>query len=201
MKSTRRFRCQPESVAGARHFVRDILSDQQRGIVEAVELMTSELATNSVRHARSDFELVVHLSPDEIRVEVSDHGQGQPVPRSPTPQEQSGRGLQIVQQLAEDWGVAPSPNGKLVWFTLRACTHTGEHDDRSIISSERAPKQSRQPERGHEVAPCPSQSGISQLTKAVSTPLRAMSNSVVRVLAQAGDGALADLLSFPVAVP
>jgi anti-sigma regulatory factor (Ser/Thr protein kinase) len=106
-------------VAGARHFVRDILSDQPRETVEAAELMTSELATNSVRHARSDFELAVQRSRDEIRVEVSDHGRGQPVPRAPSPRERSGRGLQIVEGLAEDWGVTPSPDGKLVWFTLR----------------------------------------------------------------------------------
>lgn len=118
MRNARRFRCQPESVAGARHFIRDLLSDQPRETVEAAELMTSELATNSVRHAHSDFELAIHLSRDEIRVEVSDHGQGRPVPRFPTAQEQSGRGLQIIQELAEDWGITPSPNGKLVWFTL-----------------------------------------------------------------------------------
>ncbi|MGA2163919.1 MAG: ATP-binding protein [Solirubrobacteraceae bacterium] len=118
MTTARHFHCQPESVAGARHFVRDLLSDQPRETVEAAELMTSELATNSVRHACSDFELAIHRSREEIRVEVSDRGPGQPVPRSPTAQEQSGRGLQIVQALAEEWGIAPSPNGKLVWFTL-----------------------------------------------------------------------------------
>jgi anti-sigma regulatory factor (Ser/Thr protein kinase) len=118
MRQARRFDCRPESVAGARHFVRDLLSDQPREIVEAAELMTSELATNSVRHACSDFELAILLSRDEIRVEVSDHGRGQPVPRSPTPRERSGRGLQIVQALSDAWGVSPSPSGKLVWFTL-----------------------------------------------------------------------------------
>jgi anti-sigma regulatory factor (Ser/Thr protein kinase) len=118
MRQARRFDCRPESVTGARHFVRDVLSDQPREVAEAAELMASELATNSVRHARSDFELAILISRDEIRVEVSDHGQGEPVPRSPTPWEESGRGLQIVQELAEMWGFSPSPNGKLVWFTL-----------------------------------------------------------------------------------
>ena len=150
MKNARCFHCQPESVAGARHFIRDLLSDQPRETVEAVELMTSELATNSVRHARSDFELAIHLSRDEIRVEVSDHGQGQPVPRSPTARDRSGRGLQIVQELAEDWGITPSPNGKLVWFTLPLHRHAGEHKSRSTASSEKAPEQSRQPEQSHE---------------------------------------------------
>ncbi len=144
MRQARRFHCQPESVAGARHFVRDLLSDQPREIVEAAELMTSELATNSVRHARSDFELAIHLLRDEIRVELSDHGQGQPVLRSPTPQERSGRGLRMVQALSEDWGITPSPNGKLVWFTLPLRTHAGEHKSRSTASREKAPEQSHE---------------------------------------------------------
>lgn len=150
MRHARRFHCRPESVAGARHFVRDVLSDQPRETAEAAELMTSELATNSVRHARSDFELAILLSRDEIRVEVSDHGQGQPVPRSPTPREQSGRGLQIVQVLSDAWGISPSPNGKLVWFTLPLRTQAGEYKSLSSASSEKAPEQSHQPEQSHE---------------------------------------------------
>jgi anti-sigma regulatory factor (Ser/Thr protein kinase) len=150
MRHARRFHCRPESVAGARRFVRDLLSDQPRETVEAAELMTSELATNSVRHARSEFELAIHVSRDEIRVEVSDHGQGQPVPRSPTAREQSGRGLQIVQALAEDWGITTSTNGKLVWFTLRLHTYTGEHKSASTASGEKAPEQSHQSEQIHE---------------------------------------------------
>jgi hypothetical protein len=118
--------------------------------VEAAELMTSELATNSVRHALSDFELAIHLSRDEVRVEVSDHGQGQPVPRSPAAREQSGRGLQIVQALAEDWGITPSPNGKLVWFTLPLRRYAGESEARSSASSEKLPEQSCPPKQSLE---------------------------------------------------
>ncbi len=149
MRKACRFHCRPESVAGARHFVKDLLSEEPREIVEAAELMTSELATNCVRHARSDFELAIRRSRDEIRVEVSDHGQGQPVVRSPTPREQSGRGLQIVQELAEDWGITSLPNGKLVWFTLPTRTQAGEHKSRSSASPEKASEQSHPPEQSH----------------------------------------------------
>ncbi len=144
MKNAHHFHCQPESVAGARRFVRDLLSDQPPETVEAAELMTSELATNSVRHAQSDFELAIHRSRDEIRVEVSDYGQGQPVPRSPTAREQSGRGLQIVQELAEEWGIAPLPNGKLVWFTLPLRTDASERKSSLTASSEKAPGRGRE---------------------------------------------------------
>jgi anti-sigma regulatory factor (Ser/Thr protein kinase) len=149
MRKARRFDCRAESVAGARRFVSDVLSDQPRETVEAAELMTSELATNCVRHAHSDFELAIYRSRRAIRVEVSDHGQGQPVVRSPTPREQSGRGLRIVQELSEDWGITPSPNGKLVWFTLPLHSHAGEHKSRSTASREQAPEQSHQPEQSH----------------------------------------------------
>jgi anti-sigma regulatory factor (Ser/Thr protein kinase) len=117
-------------VAAARHFVRDLLRDQPDGIVEAVELMTSELATNSVRHAHSDFELVVDDSRERVRVEVSDTGDGQPMLRSPTISERSGRGLRIVQALSDAWGSVPSTNGKMVWFTLST----------NVLASERAPQ-------------------------------------------------------------
>jgi anti-sigma regulatory factor (Ser/Thr protein kinase) len=140
-------------VAGARHFVKDLLSEEPREIVEAAELMTSELATNCVRHAHSDFELAIHRSREEIRVEVSDHGRGQPVMRSPAPREQSGRGLRIVQELAEDWGITPSPNGKVVWFSLPARTQTGERKSRSTASREQAPGQSHQSDRSHAADP------------------------------------------------
>jgi len=105
-------------VTAARHFVREVLGDRPREVVEAAELMTSELATNCVRHAHSDFELAIHDSRREIRVEVSDDGEGEPMLRSPGPHEQSGRGLRIVEELSDAWGTIPQTNGKRVWFTL-----------------------------------------------------------------------------------
>ena len=117
MTSARRFRCQPESVRAARKFVRDVLPDQSREIVDAAELMTSELATNCVQHARTDFELAIH-SQGQIRVEVRDTDQGRPMLRSPMPEEPSGRGLRIVEAMSDTWGIIPSSNGKTVWFTL-----------------------------------------------------------------------------------
>jgi anti-sigma regulatory factor (Ser/Thr protein kinase) len=118
MRSVRQFSCEADSPAAARHFVKDLLRGQPDAIVEAVELMTSELATNSVRHAHSGFELVIDDSRGQVRVEVSDTGQGQPILRSPTIHERSGRGLHIVQALSEAWGSVPSANGKMVWFTV-----------------------------------------------------------------------------------
>lgn len=117
MKRTRRFRCRAEAIPAARRFARDVLADHAREVCEAAELMVSELATNCVRHARTGFELTIDAS--AIRVEVRDTGAGQPTVLHPSPREPSGRGLQIVQAMADAWGIVPAAGGKTVWFTLR----------------------------------------------------------------------------------
>jgi anti-sigma regulatory factor (Ser/Thr protein kinase) len=117
VSQSRLFRCQPEAVTAVRTFVRDALDEQPPRLAEAAELMASELATNCVRHAKTDFELTVEVD-GEIRVEVRDVSRGRPSVRSPELAEPSGRGLRIVQALSDAWGVTPSDEGKIVWFTL-----------------------------------------------------------------------------------
>jgi serine/threonine-protein kinase RsbW len=119
MTRTRGFRARPESVPAVRGFVRDALRDQPRDVVDAVELMACELATNCVRHAHTDFELTVHAQ-DEIRVEVRDTNHGRPQVQFPPPEQPSGRGLRIVEAMSETWGVIPSSSGKTVWFAVSA---------------------------------------------------------------------------------
>jgi anti-sigma regulatory factor (Ser/Thr protein kinase) len=121
--SARRFDCQPQSVPAARRFVRDVLSDHSRRVVESVELMATELATNCVQHAQTAFELTIYDGRGQIRIEVRDTGPGRPVPQTPTPRERRGRGLGIVQAMADSWGIDPSPKGKTVWFTVPRCVH------------------------------------------------------------------------------
>jgi hypothetical protein len=117
-------------------FVRDVLREQPRETAEAAELMTSELATNAVRHAHSDFELAIHCSQRDIRIEVSDSGQDQPTLRSPMPHERSGRGLRIVQEPSDTWGTVPSTNGKMGVFTLPTQTFAMEREPRSAARSD-----------------------------------------------------------------
>jgi anti-sigma regulatory factor (Ser/Thr protein kinase) len=104
-------------VTAARRFVRDILSDRPLEIVQAAELMASELATNCVRHAHTEFDLTIQ-SQGQIRIEVRDAGEGRPRLLSPAPRELSGRGLRIVEAMSDAWGVIPAADGKAVWFTL-----------------------------------------------------------------------------------
>jgi anti-sigma regulatory factor (Ser/Thr protein kinase) len=118
MSVSRSFRLGRESTSVARRFVRDVLQDQSPDTLDAVELMVSELATNSIRHARTGFDLSIDVTPARIRVEVSDIGGGEPTLRSPEPTEPRGRGLQIVEAMSASWGVVPTEDGKTVWFTV-----------------------------------------------------------------------------------
>jgi anti-sigma regulatory factor (Ser/Thr protein kinase) len=117
---TRRFPNPPGSVTSARRFVQERLDGAPRDVADAVTVMTSELATNSIRHAETDFEVGIDRTPASIRVEVTDGGDGEPEMQAPEPTAPSGRGLYIVAQLSDDWGIRPAPAGdaKTVWFTV-----------------------------------------------------------------------------------
>jgi anti-sigma regulatory factor (Ser/Thr protein kinase) len=118
-RRARTFPGRPESVTAARRYVRNVLRDQSREVVDAAELMACELATNCVQHAHCDFELVIHAQ-GRIRVEVRDTNQGRPVVGYPAPEDRSGRGLRIVEAMSDNWGIIPSTSGKTVWFALEA---------------------------------------------------------------------------------
>jgi serine/threonine-protein kinase RsbW len=105
-------------VGASRRYVRTVLCLHPQAHIDAIELMISELATNSVKHAHSDFEVTIDVSRSEIRVEVRDTGRGKPVLQFPAPTEPSGRGLRIVEALSLAWGTKDSRHGKTVWFTL-----------------------------------------------------------------------------------
>jgi anti-sigma regulatory factor (Ser/Thr protein kinase) len=119
MRRTRTFSRHPESVRAARRFATETLTGLASDVLDAVELMVSELATNSIRHAGTAFEMTVARQRGEIRVEVTDRAGGEPRMRSAGPEDPTGRGLQIVNLLSETWGVEHRPDtGKTVWFTV-----------------------------------------------------------------------------------
>jgi anti-sigma regulatory factor (Ser/Thr protein kinase) len=119
MTKSRTFDCDPSAVTAARRFVREALSGSSQQVIDAAELMTSELTSNCVRHAETAFEVGVRTGGD-VRVEVRDRGGGSPRPLSPTPEEPSGRGLLIVEAMSDSWGVLRHAKGKTVWFTVAA---------------------------------------------------------------------------------
>src|SRR5438477_12482863 len=111
MKQTRRFEHAPESVTAARRFAAELLEDAPSEALETITLMVSELASNCIRHTYSGFELTISQTVDDIRVEATDRGSGEPRIRHPGPSDPNGRGLQIVDMLSADWGVEHSPGG------------------------------------------------------------------------------------------
>jgi len=87
-------------------------------------LIVSELVTNAVRHGQPDIVLRLRNNPPRVGGAVEDTGPEMPMPASAAPEaaKPSGRGLLIVDALADEWGVVPRepPPGKAVWFELAA---------------------------------------------------------------------------------
>jgi anti-sigma regulatory factor (Ser/Thr protein kinase) len=109
------------SARAARRFVASVL-EGTRLPVDMIVLLVSELATNAVLHARTDFTVRVEVDElaDVARVEVEDANERPPSIAHTPAEATSGRGLQLVQALAESWGVEGRMAGKLVWFELSA---------------------------------------------------------------------------------
>lgn len=108
-----------ESVREAQDTVLEFCADHGLDTARDVSvLLTSELVTNVVLHARTDFELRVALRPERLRVEVCDMVPTPPAIRPAAPDDLSGRGLGLLVALAGRWGVDSGPEGKSVWFEI-----------------------------------------------------------------------------------
>jgi anti-sigma regulatory factor (Ser/Thr protein kinase) len=118
-RSARAFTATATAPRASRRFVSEAI--EGFGLAEAVRvdaaLVTSELATNAVLHARTDFTVGVALSAGVRRIEVRDGSLVPPVPRSPT-LESSGHGLMVINVLASAWGTERFADGKMVWAEL-----------------------------------------------------------------------------------
>ncbi|NUP47300.1 MAG: PAS domain S-box protein [Catenulispora sp.] len=89
-------------------------------IRDTVELLTSELLTNAVKHGRGGGTVTLRLLcfHDRLTVEVTDHSSREPRARHAGVGDESGRGLMLVEALAQAWGTRPTGGGKTVWFTV-----------------------------------------------------------------------------------
>ncbi|MGI5376299.1 ATP-binding protein [Streptomyces sp. CA-251387] len=93
--------------------------------------VVAELAANAVTHGRipgRDFLLLLYVVGDTVRIEVTDtRADRLPHPERPTPDAESGRGLAIVEALADRWGVAPGlPPRKTVWAEVDLSPEPGK---------------------------------------------------------------------------
>ena len=118
MSQERVFPNAPAGVRDARAFVADALRDTNPHVVDIAMLMVSELATNAVVHTTSPFGIGVDRHDHEIRISVTDHGDGTPHLRHASSADTDGRGLGIVDAFAVEWGVDQGRDSKTVWFTI-----------------------------------------------------------------------------------
>ena len=119
MEASIRLSPHPTSARAAREFVAGVLEGWGRlAQVEPAVLLTSELVTNAIVHARSQIALTVRMNGESLRVIVLDESAERPRLRYRRDDLGSGRGLGLVDALAVSWGVSPSGQGKAVWFEL-----------------------------------------------------------------------------------
>lgn len=149
-------------------------------LVGAVQLCLTELITNVITHvgAKSPVWIALSLHGTQVRVEVRDPDrQGFPVLRQATSAQETGRGLRLVDAVADRWGVTPNDHGKTIWCELPiGATPTAGRCD-----------------TGPRVSPAEA-----LLTLRGRTPVVGGSNSLLghAVAEGAAEGAIADLLHW-----
>lgn len=114
---------EPERIAGARQQVRELLHDWTcPDQVDSAVLLVSEMLTNVLVHTDADALLVVEMTGGggkrRMRIEVTDASDDLPHKRRPGELASSGRGLVLMDVLADAWGVDPRGDGKSIWFEL-----------------------------------------------------------------------------------
>ncbi|MET7346432.1 ATP-binding protein [Streptomyces mirabilis] len=122
----------PAEVGRARRWARSRLAGSGIGVdeplAETLILLVSELVTNAVVHTGCPAVLRLSLPGvlgepiDTVRLEVADSSARPPVPRHAEGDETNGRGLELVDGLADRWGWNPEGAGKSIWCEIDRCT-------------------------------------------------------------------------------
>ena len=103
------------SARRARALVRDPLEQWKlTDLLPTTELLVSELVTNAIRYSQGDVTLRLVLARTLV-CEVLDSSAALPRHRRAARDDEHGRGLQVVSQLAQRWGARWTPEGKIVW--------------------------------------------------------------------------------------
>ncbi|GAA4637511.1 ATP-binding protein [Actinoallomurus vinaceus] len=103
----------------ARRFVRTVLWTWGLSrLADDLEQIAGELVTNALPGGEYRLTLYLNLKTAILRVEVADHREGTPEQRESGPEDENGRGLVIVEALADRWGYLERPDGNTVWAEL-----------------------------------------------------------------------------------
>ncbi len=109
------------AVSTAREFLRDRLTAWSTDeLLDEAELVLSELVTNALVHTDGGAGLALRFDGAErrLRIAVEDSSTRSPHGRDAPPDALGGRGLSIVDAVADTWGVDVGPDGKTVWADL-----------------------------------------------------------------------------------
>ncbi|MFJ6480235.1 MULTISPECIES: ATP-binding protein [unclassified Streptomyces] len=113
--------CEAESASRARHLIRSALNTWGlESLIDSGLLVVSELVANSVQHRGCTLVRVSiqRRAEDRVRVTVSDKSRAVPLVGGPEAGDETGRGLVIVESLADVWAVDRRRWGKVVWAEL-----------------------------------------------------------------------------------
>nr|WP_234042294.1 ATP-binding protein [Streptomyces marianii] len=114
-------RREPTSVPQARRLVVAQLEDWALRDLEApAELLVSELVTNAVCHTRGPLRLNLVVCGSRLCCEVEDTNSDGPVRGAADGWDEGGRGIGLIDALADAWGSRPTATGKTTWFELAA---------------------------------------------------------------------------------
>ncbi|WP_406287664.1 ATP-binding protein [Embleya sp. NBC_00896] len=112
-----------EAVPRARHALRRVLAERvPDGPLDTLELLLSELVTNAVQHSvvGRTVAIAVLRRENSIRIAVVDNESAPPEPGDAVDLlDEHGRGLLLVEAMAEEWGSYPVPDGKVVWCDVK----------------------------------------------------------------------------------
>ncbi|MEZ3183032.1 ATP-binding protein [Streptomyces pimonensis] len=118
-----RFPAVTASITAARHWARDCMEGfggplSRHRVIQTAELLVSELITNAIRHGSGPPLIRLTWNSRLLRIAVSDHSDRWPSVRATRNTEPGGFGMQLLERLAQRWGVTPGHPGKTVWAEL-----------------------------------------------------------------------------------
>nr|WP_037829282.1 SpoIIE family protein phosphatase [Streptomyces sp. NRRL S-325] len=112
----------PQGLSEARAIVRQALTDWGlAGLADDAETVTGELLVNVLLHTEGGAVLTLEVLPEpvrRIRLSVQDRSSVWPRRRTPGETSTSGRGLLLLDAVAERWGIEPRGEGKAVWCEI-----------------------------------------------------------------------------------